>query len=707
MNTQKKTAKTSCTSCSSNINLTDNDSKNKTLKTKLIIAAIFSLPLLYVAMAPMISFPFPGFLSPMQHPLIYSFLQIILTIPVIIAGFHFYTFGFKSFFLLKPNMDSLIAIGTTSALLFSLYNVYAVIRGNHMAVESLYFETAAVIITLILLGKTLEASSKGSTKEAIKKLMGLTPKTAIIVENGKGRQILIQNVKPGNILFIKPGMQIPVDGTITEGHSTVNESMLTGESVPVDKKRGDSVFAGTINYNGRFFFKAEKTGKDTALSKIIKLVEDAQNTKAPIARLADIVSGYFVPIVCVIAILCGILWFSITSSGNVELPSGKSPLEFSLSIFISILVIACPCALGLATPTAVLVATGKGAENGILVKSGLALEVAEKIQTIVFDKTGTITEGNTEVIDVIVGNSAWGIGVWDNKPDVYKQFLQFAASAEQASEHPLGKAIVRETEKRGFSIPKASDFIAIPGCGVKATVNGSSVLTGNKKLMTANKIELGKLEGVFNRFSQEGKIPVFVAIHGKIAGIITIADSIKINTKMAVEKLRKYKIDIFMITGDNKQTAAAIAQEAGIDNVISDVLPQDKTDIIRKLQASGRKIAMVGDGINDAPALAQADVGIAIGSGTDVALETADIVLMRNDPLDVPAVINLSKRTISAIKQNLFFAFGYNILGIPIAAGALYLFGGPLLNPMFAAAAMSLSSISVLANSLRLKHFKK
>jgi len=678
----------------------------KILKKKLLIAAIFTVPLFYIAMAPMIALPFPDFLSPYQFPLTYAFLQLFLLIPVAAAGFHFYTSGFFNLFRLSPNMNSLIAVGTSSAILFSLFNVFQIINGNLMAVHSLYFETASVIITLILLGKTLETSSKGRTGEAIKKLMSLSPKTAIIIEDKKGREVPVEKVMPGNIIFIKPGMQIPVDGTVIDGSSAVNESMLTGESIPVDKKPGDTVYGGTINCNGKLLFKAEKTGSNTALSQIIKLVEDAQSSKAPIARLADIVSAYFVPVVCGIALLSGILWFSAASSGNANLPDGLSPHEFALTIFICVLVIACPCALGLATPTAVMAGTGKGAQNGILIKSGLALETAGKIQTVVFDKTGTITEGRPEVIDVIVGNSAWGVGVWENTPDVYNNFLQYAAAAEKGSEHPLGQAIVRAAEKKGITLPDSKEFSAIPGCGIKSVIGGTSVLSGNKKLMEKFNIDLGKLEGVYNRLASEGKTPVFIAIRDKIAGIIAIADVVKMNSKNAIQKCHKMGIDVVMLTGDNKQASELVAKATGIDKIISEVLPQDKTAIIKKIQEDGKKVAMVGDGINDAPALAQADIGIAIGSGTDVAIEAADIVLIKNDPMDVPNAINLSRQTIRIIKQNLFWAFGYNVLGIPIAAGALFLFGGPLLNPMFAAAAMSLSSVSVLLNALRLKFFK-
>ncbi|GHV86805.1 copper-translocating P-type ATPase [Spirochaetia bacterium] len=689
----------------------------RTLWTKFIVAASFGLPLLYIAMVPMIkwfSLPFPKALAPMNFPLIYALVELLLVIPIVIAGNRFYTVGFKNLWHRSPNMDSLIAIGTSAAMLYSLYNIWQIAQGNFRAVDALYFETAGVIIALILLGKSLEAVSKGRTSEAIKKLMGLAPKTAIIIENGVEKEIPIDEVIPGDIIVVKPGAKIPVDGVVTEGHTAIDESMLTGESMPVDKKAGDKVFAATINSNGVIQFRAEKIGSDTALAQIIKLVEDAQGSKAPIAQLADIVSGYFVPIVCVIAILCGAAWFITASAGLVTLPAGKSVLEFSLTIFISILVIACPCALGLATPTAIMVGTGKGAENGILIKGGEALETAHKIQTIVFDKTGTITEGKPRVTDIVTVS-----GIAEN------YLLQITASAEKGSEHPLGQAIVLGAQEKNLEFLGVVNFEAITGRGIEAEINGVKALVGNRKLMDERGISLSALEADSDRLAGEGKTPMYAALDGKIAGIVAVADVVKPSSKAAIESLHKMGIEVAMITGDNKKTAAAIAKQVGIDRVLSEVLPQDKSAEVKKLQtlddaeklhgekrklfsqATNRRfVAMVGDGINDAPALAQADIGIAIGSGTDVAMESADIVLMRSDLMDVPTAVNLSKKTIRNIKQNLFWAFGYNVVGIPIAAGLLYLFGGPLLNPIFAAAAMSLSSVSVLTNALRLKRFK-
>ncbi len=659
----------------------------RTLWTKFIVSAIFSLPLLYIAMAPMITFvrlPFPSGLDPMNYPLIYALTELVLVLPVIGVGYRFYTNGFRSLVQRSPNMDSLIAIGTTAAVLYSVYNVWQIANGAFGAVEALYFETAGVIITLILLGKSLEAVSKGRTSEAIKKLMGLAPKTAMIIENGEEKEIPIDEVEVSDVIVVKPGAKIPVDGTVLEGHTAIDESMLTGESMPVDKKAGDAVYAASINTNGTVRFRAEKVGSDTALAQIIKLVEDAQGSKAPIAQMADIVSGYFVPIVCVIALLAGIAWYF-----------GVRDLEFALTIFISVLVIACPCALGLATPTAIMVGTGKGAENGILIKGGEALETAHKINTIVFDKTGTITEGKPTVTDVL---PASGIQADD--------LLQMAASAEKGSEHPLGVAIVQGAQEKGLTFHAVEGFEALTGRGIEARISGRAVLAGNRKLMDERGISLSELEAASDRLAEEGKTPMYIALDGKIAGIIAVADVVKQSSRAAIESLHKMGIQVAMITGDNKKTAAAIARQVGIDRVLAEVLPQDKSNEVKKLQNEGQKVAMVGDGINDAPALAQADIGIAIGSGTDVAMESADIVLMRSDLMDVPTAINLSKKTIRNIKQNLFWAFGYNVIGIPIAAGVLHLFGGPLLNPIFAAAAMSLSSVSVLTNALRLKNFR-
>ena len=655
---------------------------------KFIVSAVFSLPLLYISMGSMLSFlsflPIPEYLEPMDYPLNFALVQILLTIPVLIAGNRFYVVGFRAIRMKSPNMDSLIAMGTTAALIYSLYSTWQIYQGNMGFVEGLYFETAGVIITLILLGKSMEAVSKGRTSEAIKKLMGLAPKTATVIKNGKEIEISIDDVEENDIVLVKPGAKIPVDGDITEGFTSVDESMLTGESMPVDKKVGDSVFAATINKNGLIRFRATKVGDNTALAQIIKLIEDAQQSKAPIAQMADIVSGYFVPTVFVIAIASFALWML----------SGET-LSFSLTIFVSVLVIACPCALGLATPTAIMVGTGKGAENGILIKGGEALETTHKINTIIFDKTGTITEGKPTVTDIIT------TGTVDSD-----SLLQITASAEKGSEHPLGDAIVKSAEDKGLELYPIEHFESITGQGINATIQGKQLLIGNIRLMQEMDIAVEAVLKDADTLAAQGKTPMYIALDSKLAGIIAVADVVKPGSAKAVKKLMEMGIEVAMITGDNRRTAEAIAKQVGITRVLSEVLPQDKSGEVKKLQQEGRRVAMVGDGINDAPALVQSDIGIAIGSGTDVAMESADIVLMHSDLMDVVTAIQLSKSTIRNIKQNLFWAFAYNVAGIPLAAGVLHIFGGPLLNPIFAAAAMSLSSVSVLSNALRLRRFK-
>ena len=651
---------------------------------KFIICACFSIPLFYIAMGPMIGLPVPAFLSPDKQPFAYGLIQLCLTVPVMLTGYRFYTVGFKAIFMRSPNMDSLVAMGTTSAFLYSFYSLIQIKNGHIHSVHGLYFESVGIIITLILLGKTLESVSKGKTSQAIKKLMGLAPKTAIVRKDGKDIEIPIKDVLIGDILLVKPGSKIPVDGIVTDGTTTIDESMLTGESIPVTKETGDSVFAATINGNGSICMEATKIGSETVISQIIRLVEDAQGRKAPIAKIADTVSGYFVPIVFVIAFIAALLWFI----------SGES-FAFALTIFVSVLVIACPCALGLATPTAIMVATGKGAENGILIKSGEALETAHKINAIVLDKTGTITIGKPQVTDILSCD-----GIEKN------YFLQIAASLEYVSEHPLAESIVAYADTQGIKRLESSEFNSVSGRGIQAVVDGHVCLAGNEKYMEESDIDISGLQSQAQNFALEGKTPMFFAMGKKPVGIIAVADTLKEDSKEAVAKLREMGIEVIMITGDHKQTSEAIAKMAGIDHVISEVLPQDKASEVSKLQKEGNVVAMVGDGINDAPALAQADIGIAIGSGTDVAIESADIVLIHSGLTDVVTAIKLSKKTIKNIKENLFWAFGYNTAGIPIAAGLLHLFGGPLLNPMIAAAAMSLSSVSVLSNALRLKRFK-
>ena len=657
------------------------DEKGKLLR-RLILSLIFAVPLLTITMGHMVGMPLPKIIDPMMNPLNFAIIQLVLTIPVMIIGYKFYYIGYKNLFKLSPNMDSLIAIGTSAAFIYSLYGTYKIYTGDGSYAMSLYYEAAVTILALITLGKYLEAISKGKTSQAIKKLMGLAPKTATIVRDGKELGIPIDEVIVGDIIIVKPGEKLPVDGEVIEGATAIDEAMLTGESIPVEKTVGSKVIGASINKTGFIKYKATKVGKDTALSQIIKLVEDAQGSKAPIAKMADIIASYFVPIVIVLAILASIGWIIAGENG-----------VFALTIFISVLVIACPCALGLATPTAIMVGTGKGAEYGVLIKGGEALEITHKIDTIVFDKTGTITEGKPVVTDIITTT------ISEN------ELLSIAASSEKGSEHPLGEAIVKGAEERNIKFKEISNFKAIPGHGIQVEIEGKTILLGNKKLMSENSIEVGELGVKSEKLANEGKTPMYIAINNKLEGIIAVADTVKPSSKEAIENLHKMGIKVAMITGDNKKTAHAIAKQVGIDIVLAEVLPEDKANEVKKLQEKGSKVAMVGDGINDAPALAQADIGIAIGTGTDVAIESANIVLMKGDLRDVATAIKLSKATIRNIKQNLFWAFGYNVLGIPVAMGVLHIFGGPLLNPMIGAAAMSLSSVSVLANALRLRSF--
>ncbi len=655
----------------------------KNLKKRFIISAVLTIPLLYISMGVMLGIPIISILDPMMHPLYNGLAQLALALPVVIIGRKFYTVGFRALIKKHPNMDTLIAIGTSAAMLYGIFAIIMIMFGNHSYVHELYFESAAVIITLVTLGKYFETLSKGKTSEAIKKLMDLSPKTARIMAESGEIQISIDDVKVGDKIIVKPGEKMPVDGIIIKGFTSVDESMITGESIPVEKQKGDFVIGASINKNGQIIYEATKVGKDTTLSQIIKLVEDAQGSKAPISKMADIISGYFVPIVIILATLSGLVWFIF-----------KTDLIFSLTIFISVLVIACPCALGLATPTAIMVGTGKGTEYGILFKSGTALEITHKVKTIVFDKTGTITEGKPKVTDIITSKLT------------EDELLTYAASAEKGSEHLLAQAIVQEAEGRNLNFFEVFDFLAIPGGGIKAKVNNKKIIIGNKKLMIDNEVDLVNFESEIQSLAENAKTPMFVAIDNNLAGIIAVADIVKQTSKDTVAKLHKLGIEVIMITGDNKITAEVMAKKVGIDRVLAEVLPEDKASEIKKLQQEGKKVIMVGDGINDAPALAQADIGMAIGTGTDVAIESADVVLMKDDLNSVVTAIELSKQTIKNIKENLFWAFGYNILLIPMAMGILYLFNGPLLNPMFAGAAMSFSSVSVVLNALRLKRFK-
>ena len=661
------------------------EDKIKSLRNKLILAAVFAIPLMYISMGHMMGIHLPDIVNPKKNAAIYSIVQLLLTIPVVYAGKDFFIHGFKNLVRKSPTMDSLIAMGASAAIIYSLYATYMTITVDPEYHMNLYFESAGTIITLILLGKLLEARTKGQTSSAIKKLIGLQPKKAKIIENGVEKEVLIENIKVGDIIVVKPGEKIAVDGKIVNGNTSVDESMITGESIPVSKNIGDKVIGGSINKNGSIQFEATEIGKDTVLSQIIKLVEEAQGSKAPISRMADIVAGYFVPIVIMIATITGIVWF-ISGSG----------LTAALTFFISVLVIACPCALGLATPTSIMVGTGKGAENGILIKSGEALETAHKIKTVVLDKTGTITKGKPVLTDLKVYNSF-------NENEI----LQLAASAENNSEHPLAEAIVNGAKEKNVEFKQYDKFRAMPGYGIRATIDEKEIQIGNRKLMASRKISTEAAEKDYEILSNEGKTPMFISVNNELAGLIAVADVVKETSKEAVEKMHKLGLEVIMLTGDNEKTAKYIAKEVGIDRVIAEILPFQKSEEVKKLQEAGEFVAMVGDGINDSPALAQANVGIAIGSGTDVAIESADIVLIRNDLNDVAGAIALSKATITNIKENLFWAFFYNVIGIPFAAGIFYaFFNGPKLDPMIAAFAMSLSSVSVLMNALRLKFFK-
>lgn len=661
------------------------EDKIKSLRNKLILAAVFAIPLMYISMGHMMGIHLPDIVNPKKNAAIYSIVQLLLTIPVVYAGKDFFIHGFKNLVRKSPTMDSLIAMGASAAIIYSLYATYMTITVDPEYHMNLYFESAGTIITLILLGKLLEARTKGQTSSAIKKLIGLQPKKAKIIENGVEKEVLIENIKVGDIIVVKPGEKIAVDGKIVSGNTSVDEAMITGESIPVSKNPGDKVIGGSINKNGSIQFEATEIGKDTVLSQIIKLVEEAQGSKAPISRMADIVAGYFVPIVIVIATVTGIIWF-MSGSG----------LTAALTFFISVLVIACPCALGLATPTSIMVGTGKGAENGILIKSGEALETAHKIKTVVLDKTGTITKGKPVLTDLKVYNNFDG-----------NEILQLAASAENNSEHPLAEAIVNGAKERNVEFKQYDKFRAMPGYGIRATIDDKEIQIGNRKLMASRKISTEAAEKDYEILSNEGKTPMFISVNNELAGLIAVADVVKETSKAAIERMHKLGLKVIMLTGDNEKTAKYIAKEVGIDSVIAEILPFQKSEEVKKLQEAGEFVAMVGDGINDSPALAQANVGIAIGSGTDVAIESADIVLIRNDLNDVAGAIALSKATITNIKENLFWAFFYNVIGIPFAAGIFYaFFNGPKLDPMIAAFAMSLSSVSVLMNALRLKFFK-
>ena len=649
------------------------------------LSAIFALPLLCLAMAEMVGLTLPTWLSHRGGGQLFVSLQLALTLPILWLGRSFFLTGFKHLVKGHPNMDSLVALGTSAAVAYSLYSSIQVWLGNHHAAMSLYYESAGVILTLVTLGKYFEARSKGQTSAAIQALIKLAPQEAQVLRDGQEVTLPLDQVQVGDLVRVRPGQKIPVDGRVVEGQSWVDESMLTGESLPVAKKVGDQVVGASLNQQGSLIVETNKVGQDTTLAQIIHLVQAAQGSKAPIAQLADRVSAVFVPVVMTLALVAGLAWYLI----------GGQSWAFALTISIAVLVIACPCALGLATPTAIMVGTGKGAEQGILIKSGTALEMAHQVDAVVLDKTGTLTQGQPQVTDVLP-LTGW-------TPD---QLLALAAAAEVNSEHPLGQAIVAGARERELALPEVTDFQSLTGSGIQVRLDQATYYLGNRRLMQEQGLDLGQAEDQAAALAAGGKTPIYVANEHELLGLIAVADPLKETSPEAVRRLKAMGLQVIMLTGDNAKTAQALAAEAGIDQVISDVLPADKAQVVADLQAKGLKVAMVGDGINDAPALAQADVGLAIGRGTDVAIESADMVLMGSDLTSVATAIKLSQATIRNIKENLFWAFAYNVLGIPVAMGVLHLFGGPLLNPMLAGAAMSFSSVSVIVNALRLRRFK-
>ena len=662
------------------------------MKRRLIASFCFLIPLFYISMGHMMGAPLPAILLGDENVMIFALTQLFLTIPVLIINKKYYVVGFKALWNKAPNMDSLIALGSAASVVYSVFAIYSMayamghgdlMTAHHYGME-LYFESAAMILTLITVGKYMETRSKGKTSEAISKLMDLAPKTATVLRDGVEQEIPVEEVVTGDTIIVKPGQRIPVDGKIMEGFSAVDESAITGESIPVEKQVGDTVIGATVNKSGYFRMTATRVGKDTTLSQIIALVEEAGASKAPIAKLADKVSGVFVPVVITIAVLAAVIWFV----------AGNQPFSFALSIGIAVLVISCPCALGLATPTAIMVGTGKGAEYGILVKSAESLEIAHQVQTVVLDKTGTLTEGKPVVTDVVLAK-----GILRNR------LLKQAAAVEALSEHPLAEAIVAYAKEKEVAFEKAENLTATAGQGVEADVAGKHILAGNLKMMQERGIQLGEWEAKAVELAEAGKTPLFFAENETFLGIVALADTLKPTSKAAVDAFHQMGIEVVMLTGDNKRTAEAIAKELDIQ-VIAEVLPQDKEREVRRLQEQGKKVAMIGDGINDAPALMRADVGVAIGAGTDVAMESADIILMKSDLMDAVTAIELSHATIRNIKENLFWAFFYNACGIPLAAGVFYPLLEWKLNPMFAAAAMSFSSAFVVGNALRLRLFR-
>ena len=660
------------------------------MKKRTIWSFIFLIPLMYVSMGHMIGLPLPGFLHGTVNAVGFAMTQFLLCIPVIYINRAYYTKGFSTLFHGAPNMDTLIAVGSTASLVYGIFAIYRMGYGLGVQdldlvnryLHDLYFESAVMILALINIGKYLEARSKGKTSEAINKLMDLAPKTAFVERSGGVVEIPAEEIQIGDILQVKPGSSVPADGVVLEGTTSIDEAAITGESIPVQKMPGDQVIAATMNKTGFFRMKASKVGDDTTFSQIIHLVEDASASKAPIAKIADKIAGVFVPIVMTIALITAVVW--ILSGAD---------FEFALSCAISVLVISCPCALGLATPVAIMVGTGKGAENGILIKSGEALEVTHNIQSVVLDKTGTITQGKPVVTDI------YGV-----KTDS-TELLKIAAAMEKKSEHPLAEAVLAKAAEEDISLPEASEFSAVAGMGIEAVIEGKKYYAGNLRLMKEKNISCAGIEDYLETLTGEGKTPLLFAAEKELLGVIGAADVVKPTSAQAIRELKKMGIQVIMLTGDNERTAKAIQRQLDIDTVIAEVLPQDKEREVAKLQESGRKVDMVGDGINDAPALARADVGIAIGAGTDVAIESADIVLMKNDLLDVVTAVGLSKAVIRNIKENLFWAFFYNVCGIPLAAGVFYTAFGLKLSPMFGAAAMSLSSLFVVSNALRLRFF--
>lgn len=664
----------------------------KEMKQRLIVSFLFLIPLLYITMGHMLGIPIPmGFMGE-ENAITYAMTQLLLTVPILYVNRKYYQMGFKTLFHLAPNMDSLIAIGSAAAVLYGIFSIYRIGYGlGHEDMElvmrylhELYFESAGTILTLITLGKYLEARSKGKTSDAIRKLIDLAPKTATVLRYGSELAIMVEDVVEGDIIIVRPGQSIPVDGVIIEGSTAIDQAAITGESIPVEKQCGDKVIAGTINQSGAFKFKAEKVGNDTTLAQIIRLVEKAGSSKAPISKLADRISGIFVPVVIAIAIVTAITWLVLGYS-----------FEFALSIGIAVLVISCPCALGLATPVAIMVGTGKGAQHGILIKSAEALETLHSIQTVVLDKTGTITEGKPRVTDIIAAKGMDQL-----------QLLEIAAAIEKPSEHPLAEAILTKAKEKSISVKETDSFTSISGKGIVSTLDGVQYIAGNRSFMDDNHIDTVSVNQQAELLAGEGKTPLYFAGGGHFLGLIAAADVIKETSRQAIRDLKAMGIDVVMLTGDHKLTAEAIRSQLDIDRAVAEVLPQDKEREVRLIQEKGHRVAMIGDGINDAPALARADVGIAIGAGTDIAIEAADVVLMKSDLQDAVTAILLSRATIRNIRQNLFWAFFYNMLGIPLAAGVFYTLLGWKLNPMFGAAAMSLSSVFVVTNALRLYRIK-